>query len=128
MDCHLQKKKVFIYFKESPLKMMKNAFYFMLKARFCFETFTFLVMQKNILIRKIWLVSKFMTSQTGQQIITIEYNMRNIFFERLSTKCNAEARPRIFHKNQNWAYFWINSLKCYEDCLYCKSKSKSTKI
>ena len=30
----LSKKCVFIYFNESPLKMMKNAFYFMLKALF----------------------------------------------------------------------------------------------
>ena len=58
---------------ESPLKMMKNAFHFMLKALFIFEIFIFLsdflVMLKSHLIRK--LISKFMTSQTGQQIITI---------------------------------------------------------
>ena len=32
----------FIYFIESPLKLMKNAFYFMLKALFAFEIFAFL--------------------------------------------------------------------------------------
>ena len=31
----------------------------------------FLVMQKNSLIRKLWLISKFMTSQAGQKVITI---------------------------------------------------------
>ena len=31
----------------------------------------FLVMWKNGLIRKLWLISKFMTSQTGQKIITM---------------------------------------------------------
>ena len=36
--------------RESPLKMMKNAFYFTLKPIFCLD---FLVMQKNGLIRNI---------------------------------------------------------------------------
>ena len=31
-DSHLPKKFLFIYFNESPLKMMENAFYFILKA------------------------------------------------------------------------------------------------
>ena len=48
-DYHLPKKKkiCFICFKDSPLKMMKNAFYFILKAllvlkifiNFCFDSF-----------------------------------------------------------------------------------------
>ena len=42
--------------------------------RFCPD---FLVMQKNDMIRKLWLFSKFMTSQTGQQIITTHI-LRNI--------------------------------------------------
>ena len=50
---------------EGPLEIMKNAFYFTLKAfslyfNFCLD---FLVMQKNGLIRKIRLAVKFMTSQ-----------------------------------------------------------------
>ena len=74
--------------------MMENAFYFILKGLFVLEIFTFL---SHFLSR---LISKFKTSQTGQQIITlhilpnisrskddqimkfgqlIEYNMRNIF-------------------------------------------------
>ena len=36
------KKFVFIYFNESPLKMVKNAFYFILKAHFVLEIFPFL--------------------------------------------------------------------------------------
>ena len=43
---------------ESPLKMMKNAFYFTSKA-------IFLVMYQNGLIEKIRLISNFMTSQPG---------------------------------------------------------------
>ena len=49
--------------------MMKNVLYFMSKLfsflrylRFCLE---------NGLIRKLWFISKLMTSQTGQQIIII---------------------------------------------------------
>ena len=36
------KKVVFICFNESPLKVMKNAYYFMLKAPFVLDIFTFL--------------------------------------------------------------------------------------
>ena len=53
---------------------MKNAFYFMLRALFNFEIFTFLSWLfgyvENGLIGKLMLISKFM-SQTGQQVITI---------------------------------------------------------
>ena len=34
------KKIIFLYFNESPLKMIKNAFYFMLKTFFVLEMFT----------------------------------------------------------------------------------------
>ena len=50
---------------ESPLKMMKNNFYFTLKALFVLKIFEFCldfsVMEKNGLIRKIRLILKFMT-------------------------------------------------------------------
>ena len=53
----------------SPLKMMKTAFYFTLKALLVLKIFKFLSWifghVKNSLIRKIRLISKFMTSQTG---------------------------------------------------------------
>ena len=39
----------------------------------------------------------------------IEYNMRNIFLEKLYTKCGRETSPLDpFLKNDNWAYLWIN--------------------
>ena len=53
---------------ESTLKMMKNAFYFTLKALFILKIFKFfldfLVIFKNDLIRKKRLISKFITSKT----------------------------------------------------------------
>ena len=69
-------------------------------------------------MRKLWLISKFMRSQTGQQIIQmhilptktmkdnqtmkfgqlIEYNMPNIFLEKSYTKYGGEASPRPFYK------------------------------
>ena len=52
---------------ENPLEMMKNTFYFTLKAPLVLKMFTFflefLAMQLNGSIRKIRLISKFMTSQ-----------------------------------------------------------------
>ena len=98
---------------------------FMLKAlsvleiqylHFCCD---FLVTKENGLLRKLWLNSKFMTSQTGQEIIAIpmlsnisrskanqamkfsqliEYNMRNTLLEKSYTKCDGEANPRPFYK------------------------------
>ena len=52
---------------ESPLKMMKNAFYFTLKALVVLKIFKFLscLCMKNGLIRKIRSISKFMMSQPG---------------------------------------------------------------
>ena len=55
---------------------MKNAFYFILKALFVlnlFECLSWLFghVEKKDLIRKIRLISKFMTSQTGSQTNTI---------------------------------------------------------
>ena len=42
LDSHLPKKFCFICFTESPLKMMKNAFYFILKALLVLKVFKFL--------------------------------------------------------------------------------------
>ena len=64
--------------------------------------------------RKLRMISKFMTSQAGQQVITInilsdnsgikvnqtmkliQYNMRNILLENLFRKCGGEPSPTPF--------------------------------
>ena len=94
-----------------PFKNDEKCFYFTLRAflfskylSFCLD---FLVMKKNSLIRKIKLISKFMTSQSGKQTIAIhilpntsrskgshtmefgqfiEYNIGNIFLEKILHK------------------------------------------
>ena len=74
-------------------------------------------MYQNGLIKKIRLISNFMTSQPGQQTIVIhilpnisrskgnqtmkfgqliECIMRNIIFEKSYTKCGGEGSPRSF--------------------------------
>ena len=54
---------------ESPLKMMKNAFYltskFLFSLRYLSFCLDFFVMYRNGLIKKIRLISNFMTSQPG---------------------------------------------------------------
>ena len=61
----------------SPLKMMKNAIHFFLKSFFVLKIFKFLswhigyVGKTAWLIRKLRLVSKFVTSQPGLQAISI---------------------------------------------------------
>ena len=42
-----------------------------------------------------------------------EYNMRNIFPEKLYQKRGGETIPRPFSKNKNWVDLWMNSLKFY---------------
>ena len=104
------KKVVFICFNESHLKMIKNAFYFMLKALSVLKVVKFL---SNF---------KIMTSQTEHKLITIyilpnipkskrdqkmkfsrliEFNMRNIFLGKSYSKCGGDASPDPFMQNQN---------------------------
>ena len=67
---HLPRKICIICFIESSLKLIKNAFYFIVKALFFLKIFKFLSCfswscRRNNLIRKVRLTSKFMTSQPG---------------------------------------------------------------
>ena len=125
------KKTCFISFNERPLKMMNSAPHFILKPLFVPNIFTFLSwifrhVEKNELIRKIRLISKFMTSQPGQQAITkhifpnisqskgnqtikfgqlIEYSNRNIFLRKSYRKWGSETGSRplfIFIKSFKW--------------------------
>ena len=130
---------------------MKNICYFMLKAfplsRFLHSCPDFLVMRKTGLTRRLRLVCMFMTSQPGQQVITIhilsnilrskgnqtmkfgqsiECNTKNILLENhqnVVKKLISDA----FIKNHHWTYLWINSLKCYKIYFYCMSKSSFIK-
>ena len=76
------------------------------------------------LIKKVRLISKFMTSQPGKQIIAIhvlpyisrskdnqtakfahlmKYNMRKIFLEKSYPKCVAETSPKPFSKKSKFS-------------------------
>ena len=89
---------------------------FHVKSPFCPD---FLVIYKKGLIRKLWSISKFMASQTGQEIITmhilpnilrskgnqimkfgqlIEYNMTSIFLEKSYKQCDGETIFGTFYK------------------------------
>ena len=100
---------------------MKNVFYFISNLfsfsrylNFCLD---FLVIYQNGLIKKMRLISKFLTSQLDKQTIVIhifpniskskgnqtikfgqliECNTRNIFLEKSCAKCGGEASPRPF--------------------------------
>ena len=133
IDSHLPKKLLLFASIKSPLKMVKNVFCFLLKCLFfVLKIFKFLSWLCKKWVDEKTKVSKFVTSQTGiltiairilwsnfswsksSQMMTfillIEYKMRNIFLEKSS--------PNSFYKNQNWAYRWINILKCYKFCFY----------
>ena len=83
-------------------------------------------MYKNGLIRKVKLISKFMTSQPGKQTIVIhtlpnisrikvnqtmkfgqliEYDIRNTFLEKSYAKCGGETIPRPFSNKLKLSIF-----------------------
>ena len=126
------KKIFFIYFDESPLKMMKNAFYFTLKAPIVLKIFKFLSwgfghVERKSLVRKVRLISKFMTSQLAYQTMAIhifastsrikgnqtlkfgqviEYMEINIFLQKSYWKWDREisSRPHfVFQKSFIWS-------------------------
>ena len=49
----------------------------------------------------------------------IDYNMRNIFFEKLCTKCDGETISRLLYKKPKLSISLINSLKFLYDFIYC---------
>ena len=72
--------------------MMKNIFYFMLKALFVIEIVHFctgflIILKKKNLIIKLRLISKFMTSLTKQHM-NIIHLLPNISKVKASTQCN----------------------------------------
>ena len=96
---------------------------------FCLDI---LAIRKNGLIRKIKLISNFMTSQPGKKTIAIhilpnisrskcnqimefdqliEYNIKTFFLEESYLK-------RVREINHDWAYLWVNSLKFCTVCFY----------
>ena len=62
-------------------------------------------------------ISRSKGNQTMKSGRLIEYDMRNVFLEKLWNVVGKLPDP--FLKNQNWAYLWIISLKSYTVCLYC---------
>ena len=108
-DSDLPKKFCFICFIESPLKMMKNAFYFILKALFVLMIFKFLslrfchVDKTAGLERNLWrnnLVNKrlqYTYCQTSQDVKAdkpwnlARFNKRNIFLQKSCRKWGRES-------------------------------------
>ena len=93
---------------------LKSSISFSRYLNFCLD---FLVMQQNGLIRKTSLVTKFLTSQLGLQTVVMhilpnisrskgnrtikfgqlmECDMRNIFLEKLYSKCVGKTSARLF--------------------------------
>ena len=53
---------------------------------------------------------------------SIEHKMKNIFLDKSYTECENVVEKLFsdhFLKNQNWEYFWINSLKFQTVSFYC---------
>ena len=113
---------------------------------FCLE---FLVFYQNGLIRKIRLISKFMTSQPGKQTIVIhvlprilrnkdnqaikfcqlrKYNMKNISPEKPYTKCGGETSSRTFSEKLKWSISLDQQFEFLFSSLYCISKWTTTPV
>ena len=121
-------KKIIICLKESSLKVMKNAFYFILKGFFVLQTFKFFALsfwsrKKKAWLIKIRLISKFVASQPGKQTIAIhilpnssrrsgnltmkfgqliQYNVRNVFFKNHAENETSSRSLFLFWKRFKW--------------------------
>ena len=106
-------------------------------------------MWKNGLIKKISLISQFMTSQPRKQAIAIhilpsisrskgnkamkfgqliEYNKTNNFLERSYTKCSGEAIPRSFFEKSKLRISLDQHSEILFSLFYWISRSRNTKI
>ena len=87
---------------ESPLKMMKNAFYVTSKALFVLKIFKCLswlfghgakrLHEKYNFNFEFYDVTPWLTNNCNTH--TVQYLMRNIFLEKSSTKCGGKTSPR----------------------------------
>ena len=112
-----------IYFNESALKVMKYTLYFMLKALFIFELFTFLCWYFGYLVKRrdkkamfnfksydvvtihiLPNISRSKGNQTTKFGQLIEYTMRNVFLEESWAKCREEASLRPFYKKSKLSF------------------------
>ena len=127
-------RKLYYFVHWKPFKNYEKWFLFHLKSSFCSQDIQVFVMtfwpcMRKGLIRKIRLISKFMTSQQGYETITIhilpkisrskgnqttkygqsiEYNKRNTFLQNLCRKWGREtsSRPRFVFWN---CWIWSKS-------------------
>ena len=95
------KKTLFVRFNESPLEVVKNAFYIMIfwirKPRLISN---FKSEQQVITIRILSHIPRKNGNRTMKFVQLIECN-RNIFLEKSYTKCGGEIIPRSFFKNKS---------------------------
>ena len=79
-------------------------------------------------VRAIHILPRISRSNDNQKIkfgYLIEYNMRNIFFQKSHIKCGGETSRKPFSKKSK---FSINSQKFYAICFYRISQLKLAKI
>ena len=111
---------------ESPLKMIKNAFYFISKALFVLKIFKFLFWlfghvaklldKKDKVNFKFYDITICLSNSCNTHIVQylekyqkmkcsqlIECNMGNIFFEKSYTKCGGQTSPTPFSDKLKWS-------------------------
>ena len=119
LDSHLPKRFLFICFNESPSKLMKNAFYFILKALFVLEIFKllswlFVHVEKTAWLER-WIdngltikihilpnISRSKDNQTLKFAQLTEHNKRNIFLRKSCRIWDRETSSRplfLFQKS-----------------------------
>ena len=131
-----------------PIRSLKllHRYDYTLKARFVLKIFNFclefFVMQKNGLIRKIRIISKFMAvnkelkyvywpnlkkqGQSDNEII--EYNMTNIFIEKSYRKCGGETISRPFAKKSKLSISLDQYFRVFYSLFLFYAKLRAIKI
>ena len=102
---------------ESPLKKMKDAFYFTWKVLFVLRIFKFLFLLFVFTIHIFTNISRTKGNQATKFGQLIEHNIQNIFLEKSYIKCIRETISRHFSKKSKL----IISLNQYCKVLYISS-------
>ena len=97
---------------ESPLKMMKNAFYFILTALLVLKIFV-------ILPWPFW---------SSRNLVSLQNLRWETFFLKKHIKCDSKTNPRPFSEKLQLIIFLDQLSEHLKICFYCMLKLRTTKI
>ena len=127
---------------QSSLEMMKNAFYFTLKALFILNIFSFLLLlfahveqrfDEKVNFKIYDVINRITDNynihigqylrkwkQPGSEIWAVNITWKRFFLKNHSQNVEEKLFSDCFLKNKNWVYFWISRLKFCTVCFFVR--------